>query len=210
MSTKSHDIQTRHLNIMENEDRMNKTEFDCHIHSWEIIKALFRQSNGHYLVKHQIDSYDDFVQHKIPNIIGQFNPVTICHEYKPETNNFKYKIHVNFGKIYLGYPKIFENNGSSSPMFPNDARKRNLSYSSSLYIDVSFTMRMYDSEHETTKQLYHKKFKKLIIGKIPVMLRSRFCILNNRDIMATKMVEKMINMNTFSSFVARSVFHGGG
>tara|TARA_Y100001970_G_scaffold284652_1_gene402458 strand:- start:2160 stop:7364 length:5205 start_codon:yes stop_codon:yes gene_type:complete len=160
----------------------NSKKFTCNKHSWEVIKALFKQSNGNYLIRHQIDSYDDFINNKIPNIISQFNPVTICNKYDPELNKFKYEIHVVFGKIYLGKPKIFENNGSSKIMFPIDARKRNLSYSSSLYIDVSFIMKALDEKTLKMNDIYTKKFKKLIIGKIPIMLKSSFCMLNNRNI----------------------------
>ena len=56
--------------------------------------------------------------------------------YISQTNTFKYEIVIKFVNNYLNKPLINENNGSTSPMFPNDARLRNLSYSSSLYVDI--------------------------------------------------------------------------
>ena len=63
------------------------------------------------------------------------------------------------------------------------------------------------------KAYYTKDYKladEVLIRKKDLINICEAFLLNNRDIMATKMVEKMISMNTFSSFVARSVFHGGG
>ena len=159
----------------------SKKTFSCNKDSWEVIKSLLKQSNNKYLIRHQIDSFDDFVKNKIKNIINQFNPITICHKYDATINKFKYEIHVVFGQIYLGKPTIYENNGSSKVMFPMEARKRNLSYSSSLYVDISFHMKMNDSQTMEMKEIYKKKFKKIIIGKIPIMLKSQFCILSERN-----------------------------
>ena len=44
---------------------------------WKIIEAYFK---GHYLqrlVRHQIESYNYFVDTQIQNTINMFNPVTI-------------------------------------------------------------------------------------------------------------------------------------
>ena len=153
----------------------SQKSFDCNKESWDVIRAFFQNSNSTQLIRHQIDSYNDFILNKIPNIIGQFNPVTICHDYNPEKNCYNYELYVKFGKSYLGKPQIVENNGSTKIMFPNEARKRNLSYSSSLYIDVSFKLCFNDNN--TLKTLYSKKFKKIVIGKIPIMLKSKFCML---------------------------------
>ena len=35
---------------------------------WEFVKCLFESSSGKQLVKHQIDSYNDFVKSKIGEI----------------------------------------------------------------------------------------------------------------------------------------------
>ena len=98
------------------------------------IKALFKQDN--HLVRHHIDSYNEFIQKNLTEIIQLVNPLSIMHGYIPDSNTFKYEIVINFINNYLTKPLINENNGSSSPMFPNDARLRNLSYSSSLYVDI--------------------------------------------------------------------------
>lgn len=57
-------------------------------------------------------------------------------------------------------------------MMPNEARLRNLTYSAPLYVDISKTV-FKDGEDEV-KTTHSKTF----IGKIPIMLRSTYCILS--------------------------------
>lgn len=55
-------------------------------------------------------------------------------------------------------------------MMPNEARLRNLTYSAPLYVDITKTV----IKDEPTKTTHQKTF----IGKIPIMLRSSFCVLS--------------------------------
>ena len=42
---------------------------------WEFVKCLFESYGGKQLVKHQIESYNDFLDNKISDIIEQYNPL---------------------------------------------------------------------------------------------------------------------------------------
>lgn len=55
-------------------------------------------------------------------------------------------------------------------MMPNEARLRNLTYSAPLYVDITKTV-IREDPSET-------KHQKTFIGKIPIMLRSTYCILS--------------------------------
>eukprot|EP00070_Physeter_catodon_P040720 XP_028347614.1 DNA-directed RNA polymerase II subunit RPB2 isoform X3 [Physeter catodon] len=57
-------------------------------------------------------------------------------------------------------------------MMPNEARLRNLTYSAPLYVDITKTV---IKEGEEQLQTQHQK---TFIGKIPIMLRSTYCLLN--------------------------------
>jgi len=50
--------------------------------------------------------------------------------------NYEYEVQILFENISLRKPTIFENNGAILPMMPNDARLRNLTYASPLFVDV--------------------------------------------------------------------------
>ena len=108
---------------------------------WYIIKSLLVEKNGSYLVKHHIDSFNDFIENKIPSIICQANPLSIYHDYDMETNTYKFEIVINFKNVAICKPNIVENDGSSKLMYPKkEACLRNLSYCSSLHIDIDINI----------------------------------------------------------------------
>ena len=57
-------------------------------------------------------------------------------------------------------------------MMPNEARLRNLTYSAPLYVDITKTV-LKDGENPIETQ-----HQKTFVGKIPIMLRSTYCLLN--------------------------------
>ena len=79
---------------------------------------------------------------------------------------------LKFEQIYLSKPTHWEKDGAPSAMMPNEARLRNLTYSAPLYVDITKTV-IKDNE-EPIKTTHQKTF----IGKIPIMLRSTYCILS--------------------------------
>lgn len=78
---------------------------------------------------------------------------------------------LKFEQIYLSKPTHWEKDGAPSPMMPNEARLRNLTYSAPLYVDITKTVVTEGKEPVETSH------QKTFIGKIPIMLRSTFCLL---------------------------------
>ena len=106
---------------------------------WKIIKTYFK---GHYLerlVRHQLESYNNFVSHQLQQTINMFNPVTIHSEHDKEENGDKYKLEivVNFENFQIYRPQIHENNGATKIMYPQEARLRNFTYSSPMTVDLN-------------------------------------------------------------------------
>ena len=99
------------------------------------------------------------------------------HEYLPDSNSYKYEIHIIYGDIHYGNPMIHENNGSSKLLYPQEARSRNMSYSMTLYVDME--IKILTKEPGSEDKIFTKKLNKINIGKIPIMLRSKYCLLNN-------------------------------
>lgn len=79
---------------------------------------------------------------------------------------------IKFEQIYLSRPTHWEKDGAPTPMIPNEARLRNLTYSAPLYVDITKTV-VKDGEEAIETQ-----HQKTFIGKIPIMLRSTYCLLN--------------------------------
>lgn len=152
---------------------MSKTDFSSH--TWDIIHAYFDDNS---LVKHQIDSFNDFVLRKIDEIIDGFNPLDIHHQYLPEHEKFKHVLKLNISNPILSKPIIYEKDGSTKIMTPNDARLRNFSYSAPLNVDIEIHASTFDEETaEYTMEV--KKLSNINLGKIPIMVNSRYCVLNS-------------------------------
>lgn len=146
--------------------------------NWEIIQKFFDE-NG--LVKHQIESFNDFVLRKIDEIIEGFNPIEIHHQYMLEKEKFRYMMMINMSNPVLSRPMIYEKDGSTKIMTPNDARLRNFSYSAPLNVDIEIKTMTWDDEQEDYI-VELKKLNNINLGKIPIMVNSRYCVnYNNYD-----------------------------
>ena len=76
------------------------TNINYDVDTWEVIKSYLKHNNGKVLIKHHIESFDDFMDHKVQMIVNQFNPLSIYNDYNPQTNNYTYEIVIEFGEIY--------------------------------------------------------------------------------------------------------------
>ena len=147
---------------------------------WSIIGAYFRNQHLKRLVRHQIESYNDFVNNQIQRTIEMFNPVLIASEQDMcrRTKRNKLELHVTFDKFNLYRPQIHENNGATKIMFPYDARSRNFTYASTMTIDINIRYVVRTGENLENAQTFYKSIPKVHIGKLPIMLKSTICVLS--------------------------------
>ena len=142
-----------------------------------LIDQCFGQDKR-YLVKHLLDSFDDFMLRKLENIIDGFNSIVINHTLLPDENIHKYVLNIDIKNPVITKPVIFEKDGSSKLMTPKDARNRNFTYSSPIHVDLHITASTYNT---ATKSYIDekKKIANVCIGKIPIMVKSKYCVLND-------------------------------
>ena len=89
------------------------------------------------------------------------------------------KIVIRFGQLHLSKPTFVEDDGIARTLLPKEARLRGLSYSSPLYCDVSTTkLNIYATEDKKQEVPYSRTIEKILIGRIPIMVKSRFCVLD--------------------------------
>ena len=93
---------------------------------------------------------------------------------------------VEFANVEIRKPTIFENNGAVTPMYPNDARLRNMTYASPVYASViaTYTLRTpppagSPSGTEPTVTVSRRTLPHVQIGRIPIMVGSSFCLLSD-------------------------------
>lgn len=150
--------------------------------SWKVVDEYFKPNKGYQMVKHQIESFNDFVLRKMGQIIEGFNPIEINHQYIPDDDGgkFKYMMTIEVENPTLMKPLIYEKDGSTKNMTPNEARLRNFTYSSAVTVSLLITAKTLGEDGEYTYDT--KRINGVSLGKIPIMVRSNYCILKN-DIM---------------------------
>jgi DNA-directed RNA polymerase II subunit RPB2 len=147
---------------------------------WTIIGAYFKNQHLKRLVRHQIESYNDFVNNQIQKTIEMFNTVSVAseHDYCRKSRKNKLEMEITFDKFNLYRPQIHENNGATKIMFPHDARSRNFTYASTMTIDINIRYIIRTGENLENTQTHYKSIPKVHIGKLPIMLKSSICVLN--------------------------------
>jgi len=147
---------------------------------WKILESYFEGAHLERLVRHQIESYNLFVNHQAEQTIGMFNPVHIKSEqdYDEKSGKTSLEVDITFENFNIYRPQIQENNGATKLMFPQEARLRNFTYSSTMTVDVHIKYLVRNGENLEHTQIYHKNLPNIHIGKIPIMLKSSICVLN--------------------------------
>ena len=173
----------------EPEPELEMKEFDV----WQIIETYFRD-NPNYKSQHQIDSFNEFIYSKtngIEYIVKRENPQII---YKDpidiEKGKYRYSINIYYGEtlnedgslndkiidnLFISSPTEYIND-KSSYMYPNIARLKEYTYGSCIYANIGIIFRDNIKEETTIKN-----FEKVNIGLIPIMVKSKLCILNGLD-----------------------------
>jgi DNA-directed RNA polymerase beta subunit len=152
---------------------------------YHIIESYFQGQHLERLVRHQIESYNHFVNYQLPRTIQMFNPVTIHsdNDFVVEKNKYLLEIFISFSNFKLYPPQIHENNGATKMMLPHEAKLRNFTYASNMTLDINVQYVVRNSETMDDPKIIEKTFPKINIGKLPIMIKSSICVLTqNRGI----------------------------
>lgn len=106
---------------------------------WKIINKYF-EDNPQSLVRHHIESYNDFFKNGIFQIFKEKNPIRISTVFDEKINEYRHQCNMYFGgkdgnKIYFGKPIIYDDKNAHY-MYPNEARLRNMTYGMTIHYDV--------------------------------------------------------------------------
>ena len=107
--------------------------------TWKIIDKYF-EDNPQCLVRHHIESYNDFFKNGIFQIFKEKNPIKIQTRYDEKIDDYRSQCIMYFGgkdgtKLYFGKPIIYDENDAHY-MYPNEARLRNMTYGMTIHYDV--------------------------------------------------------------------------
>jgi DNA-directed RNA polymerase II subunit RPB2 len=115
----------------DDEDSEDVTQEDC----WTVISSFFMEKG---LVRQQLDSFDEFVQNSMQELVEETSDLVLdqADQHTGHDSDVTRRYELHFGQIYLSRPTITEMDGSVVPVFPQEARLRNLTYSAPIYLEV--------------------------------------------------------------------------
>ena len=152
-----------------------------------LLKTYFTTTEYPF-VRHHIDSYDQFLSQDLPAVIKANNPFLIVKGLVPETGQYQYRVEVYVGgesgtEIEIGSPTL--NLGPEQGarlLFPNEARLRGLTYAATVVANVLVKISILPdgAPAGTPYQETSRTFERLPLFQIPIMLHSRYCILNGK------------------------------
>lgn len=147
---------------------------------WTIIESYFQGKHLERLVRHQLESYNDFVSNQIKKTIHMFNPVNVysVKDYDEPTKTHGLEMELTFDNFRIFKPQTYENNGATKIMFPQDARQRSFTYASAMTTDIHIKIIRRKGEDMKETEIHHKKMSNIHIGKLPIMVKSCICVLN--------------------------------
>jgi len=111
-------------------------------------------------VRFQIESYNDFITRRIPKVL---NDIGVIKPELPELGNLKIKL----GEFKVEQPSVKEADGAVRSILPMEARTRNLTYSSPMYVEMTTVINEIESKPVFVN-----------FGDIPVMVKSKICPLS--------------------------------
>jgi DNA-directed RNA polymerase beta subunit len=135
-----------------------------------VLRALFRDTKFP-LIQHHLDSYNDFLDNQIPTLVRVSNP----HQLILPGRDGEQPRYV---RVYIGgrdgsrirYAPPTEDDGLA--VLPHTCRLDNRTYALALRADIIFEYTFADN---TTAE---REFKDILVGEIPLMLRSNKCYLS--------------------------------
>ncbi|KAG5938653.1 DNA-dependent RNA polymerase II [Claviceps pazoutovae] len=115
------------------EDDEGITPEDC----WTVISSFF-ETKG--LVSQQTDSFDEFTQTTIQDLVNEYSTITLDQPNPPSAPGTKIALRryeIKFGTVMVSRPTISETDGTVTSLLPYECRDRNLTYASPLYINIT-------------------------------------------------------------------------
>jgi DNA-directed RNA polymerase II subunit RPB2 len=147
---------------------VNKTTMDVPRH---VLKTLFADTKFP-LIQHHVDSFNDFLDVSIPTLIRVTNATEPFELELAGTGDQRRYVRVYIGTkdgSKIRYAAPTEDDGTV--IVPHACRLDNRTYALSLFADIEVEYTFADGTKES------KVFSDLLVGKIPLMLRSRPCYL---------------------------------
>lgn len=125
---------------------------------YETILAAFGKDVG--FVNHQIESFNNFLKYRLQEIINEIGEIQL---ETPDTAEFK----IRMDKVRIPKPCVKEADGAVREITPAEARLRDLTYASPIFVDMIPIVNGVEQDPQEVK-----------IGELPIMVKSDLCALH--------------------------------
>jgi len=146
--------------------------------AYTILGSYFKDKELNRLTRHQTESMNHFIHYQMQATIDMFNPRTVSSEkdFNIDTGESNLKIIYNIKNLKFYPPQLYENNGSTKIMLPQEARLRNFTYASKTTVDLylEINVRSSDTNELMVSEIMIPAIKFI---DLPIMLKSSNCIL---------------------------------
>lgn len=122
---------------------------------WLLVNCFLKEKG---LVRQHLDSYNDFTARGLQEVIDEQSVI--------ETD--LPGLAVKLGEVEVGKPTVREAEAYEELIYPREARLRNLTYASSIYLHTALVEDGYPKSLASSK---------VFIGRLPVMVKSNLCYL---------------------------------
>lgn len=147
--------------------------------AYTILGSYFKDKELNRLTRHQTESTNHFTNYQIQSTIDMFNPRTVSSEkdFNMDTNESALTLIYNIKNLKFYPPQLYENNGATKIMMPQEARLRNFTYASKTTVDlhIEIHVRSVDTNELQVSELMIPSIKFI---DLPIMLKSTNCIIH--------------------------------
>ena len=140
-------------------------------YKWNIMNEFFKKKG---FVSHQVDTFNDYINNGIKRVVSESDIVVNLSPTQKYT--------VSFDNVYIPKPSIIEEDRTVREMFPAEARQRDLTYDSPIFVNITEKTETEGQEPEITTH------NRIVIGRTPIMLLSDKC--NLKKLTPTERIEK--------------------
>lgn len=127
-----------------------------------LLSSFFKER---LLTSHNLISFNSFIDKSLQKVVDETK--IVLPDILPKGVN---DLRIKLGKIWVEKPSIKEADGTRRPVFPIEARIRNLTYGAPIFMNITVEK---DGIEEETKTVH--------VGTMPIMVRSSHCYLDNKN-----------------------------
>ena len=127
---------------------------------WYVISSYFHRFG---VVRHQLESFDNFMTTSLPHIVQESSELCI------KSSNGEDMHIISLCNVSVQRPLVQECDGYDRPILPHMARLRSVTYAASVMVDIVHDI-FHKSEHKE-----RRVFREVLLCRIPVMVGSMYC-----------------------------------